>query len=442
MNRRMRVIRGAALPALALFAVLPAQAQVQPSDDRVATLERELAAQNERIARLEALIEQQKRTLEQLNSVRQAAAAVPVPMSSVPAAPSPAGQASFATPGGDGFRIPGLDVAGDVRVRQEFNFSDADARSRTRSVLRARLRATYAIDHHFAVGGQVTTGDPDDPNSTDITLTGFNDDLDISLDQAWIRYKAGGLTAYAGKIPNPFQRTDMIWDGDVSPEGLSVAYSLPIGHATLDARALYFIVDEATGGPDSSMTGAQAVLQTPLGGDFALMLAGGYYDYQLRSLAGGDAGDFRSNLMAGGRYLSDFRLINGMAALTWNGLGKNWPLTVTADVVRNEGAAVSSDSGFNIELSAGKAARKGDWRFFYNYSQVGVDAVFAAFSHDNIGIATNYELHGLSADYVPAGNILLNATLYHYRPLRSPYAGANQPNDWLNRVRLNMMLSF
>lgn len=441
MTRRLRAIRGAALPALALVAALPAQAQTQPSADRVATLERELAAQNERIARLEALIERQNSALEQLNGARQAAAATTPAAPAAPAA-SPAALASFAKPGGDAFRIPGLDVAGDVRVRQEFNFSDADARSRTRSVLRARLRATYAIDSHFSVGGQVTTGDPDDPNSTDITLTGFDDDLDISLDQAWIRYKAGGLTAYAGKFPNPFQRTDMIWDGDVSPEGLSVAYSLPIGRATVDARALYFIVDEATGGPDSSVIGAQAVLQTPLGSDFRLMLAGAYYDYRLHSLAGADAGDFRSNLMTGGRYLSDFRLINGIAALTWNGLGKNWPLTITADVVRNDGAAVSSDSGFNIELSAGRAAHKGDWRFFYNYSQVGVDAVFAAFSHDNIGIATNYELHGLSADYVPAENILLNATLYHYRPLRSLYAGANQPNDWLNRVRLNMMLSF
>lgn len=425
---------------LALVAALPVQAQMPT--DRVEILERELAAQKDRIARLESLIERQNAALEQLNAARQAVAvpAAPAPLAP-PSRPAPVSFAK-ASPGEAVFGIPGLDVGGDVRVREEFNVSDADARDRSRSVLRARLRATYQITKHLSVGGQLATGDPDDPNSTDITLTGFNDDLDVSLDQAWIRYKAGGLSAYAGKFPNPFQRTDMIWDGDVSPEGVGVTYSLPVGAATLDARAVYFIVDEAPNGPDSSMAGIQGVLQTPLGRDFKLMLAGAFYDYRLRSLAGADAGDFRSNLMTGGRYLSDFRLINGLATLTWSGLGRRWPLALTADFVRNEGAAVSSDSGFNIEFSAGQTAHKGDWRLFYNYSQVGVDAVFAAFSHDNIGIATNYELHGLSVDYVPAENILLNTTLYHYRPLRRLYAGANQPHDWLNRVRLNMMVSF
>ncbi|KKC27403.1 hypothetical protein WP12_03180 [Sphingomonas sp. SRS2] len=429
--------RATALPALALFMAVPAQAQGPAS--HVDMLERELAVQRDRIARLEALVEKQSAALERLTATSQIATA---PVAQPPVAPSPAATASFARPSGDAFRLPGLDVAGDVRVREEFNVSDADTRTRTRSVLRARLRATYQIDKHFSVGGQLTTGDPDDPNSTDVTLTGFNDDLDISLDQAWIRYKAGGLTAYAGKFLNIFQRTDMVWDGDVSPEGVGVSYSLPIGHATLDARAIYFIVDEAPSGPDSAMIGVQGVVQTPIGNDFKLLFAGAYYDYRLRSLAGGDTGDFRSNLIVGGRYLSDFRLVNGLAALTWTGLGSRWPLMLTADAVHNRGARTASDSGFNIEFSAGKAAHEGDWRLFYNYSQVGVDAVFAAFSHDNIGIATNYELHGLAVDYVPAENILLNATLYHYRPLRSFYAGANQPDDWLNRIRLNMMLSF
>ena len=363
MTYRVQLLRSAALPAFALFAAMPAQAQSQAN--HVEILERELAAQKDRIARLEALVEKQNAAIERLTATPQVAAApVTAPYSSAAplsaSAAAPTAVATFAKPAasGDSFRIPGLDVAGDVRVREEFNFSDADARSRSRTVLRARLRATYQVTKHLSVGGQVATGDPDDPNSTDITLGGFDDDLDISLDQAWIRYQAGGLSAYAGKFPNPFQRTDMIWDGDVSPEGISASYTLPLGKASFSARALYFIVDEASAGPDSNMVGAQGVLQTPLGNAFKLTLAGGYYDYHLRSLAGGDAGDFRSNLMVAGRYLSDFRLINGLATLSWNGLGERWPLAVTGDFVRNEGAAVSSDSGFNIEFSAARPPRR------------------------------------------------------------------------------------
>jgi hypothetical protein len=377
----------------------------------------------------------------------QCGLAAPAALTSAPAAPasSPpiAPRTAEAGGGADAFRIPGLDVSGDVRIREEFNVSDADARDRTRTVLRARLRAAYKLNDHFAVGGQLTTGDPDDPNSTDITLSNFDDDLDVSLDQAWIRYQAGGLTAWAGKFPLPFVRTDMVWDGDISPQGFGATYKLALGNgAQLDARAVYFIIDEASGGPDSDMIGLQSTLAAPLGSDLKLTLAGGYYRYRLKSVIGADAGDFRSNLIAGGRYVSDFHLINGIASLVWSGLDARWPVTLTADYVHNRAAAVSSDSGYNIELSVGRTAARGDWRFVYNYSEVGVDAVFAAFSHDNLNIATNYRLHGLGVDYVPIDNILLNATLYHYRPLNPLYAGSNQPRDWLDRVRLNMLLNF
>jgi len=433
-----------ALASVSLAMAAPAYAQ----GGGVAAMESELAAQRDRIARLEAMVERQSRMIEQLSAARSAApAAAPVASQAVVAAAgasAPAPAPSFAGGGSDAFRIPGLDVSGDVRIREEFNTSDADARDRTRTVLRTRLRAVYRLSDHWAVGGQLTTGDADDPNSTDVTLSNFDDDLDISLDQAWIRYQAGGLTAWAGKFPLPFVRTDMVWDGDVVPQGFGAIYSLPLGGggARLDARAVYFVIDELSNGADSEMAGGQVVLAAPLGDSFKVNLAGAYYHYSITSVVGADAGDFRSNLLAGGRYLSDFRLLNGTASLVWSGLGARWPISLTGDYVHNRGAAVSSDSGVNIELSAGETTAKGGWRIFYNYSRVGADAVFAAFSHDNLNIATNYRLHGLSVDYVPRDNVLLNATLYHYRPLNPLYAGTNQPRDWLNRVRLNMMLSF
>lgn len=416
-------------------------------DRRADAMEAELAAQRDRIARLEALVERQSRLIESLTGQSQAIAAHPSPPATVsPSSSSPGAGAPptlAARPAEGPFRIPGLDVAGDLRVREEFNLSDRGTRGRTRTVLRARLRATYAIDEHFTVGGQLATGDPDDPNSTDVTLGSFADDLDISLDQAWMRYQAGGLTAWAGKFPQPFLRTDLVWDGDVSPQGFATTYHVPLGGgAKLDGRAVYFIVDEASGGPDSAMLGFQGVLDAPLGPDLKMVLAGGYFRYRLNSLAGADAGDFRSNLMAGGRYLSRFHLLDGIASLTWSGLGARWPLALTGDYVRNQAAAVSADTGFNVEFSAGRATAPGDWRILYQYSEAEVDAVFAAFSHDNIGLATNYRVHGLGIDYVPADRLFLNATLYHYRPLDRRFAGLAQPSDWLNRIRLNLMMSF
>src|SRR5690606_5444714 len=104
------------------------------------------------------------------------------------------------------------------------------------------------------------------------------------------------------KIPQPFMRTELVWDGDVSPQGASAAYSADFGGVKVKASGLYFLVDESVAGPDSRMIGGQVSVQAPAA-PVQAELAVGYYDYSLRSLAGADAGDFRSNLFAGGRYL-------------------------------------------------------------------------------------------------------------------------------------------
>ncbi|HEY0624070.1 putative porin [Sphingomonas sp.] len=427
-------MRGAFRSALAAtaLAALPVQAQ----ESRLDALERRLAEQQARIQQLEAQVAQQAAQLKQGNApipatpVPQIAAAVPAP----PPAPAITLASSAAA-----FHIPGVDVSGDLRVRQEWN--TGAARNRSRSALRARLRASYAVSDRFAIGAELATGDPDDPNSTDVTLGNFLDDLNVSLDQAWIRYTAGGLIVHAGKFPQIFQRTDMIWDGDVLPEGLGASYALDLGNGTrLDARALYFVIDEAPTARDSDMLGGQINAAVPLASDLRLALSGSYYHYRLGSIAGADAGDFRGNLVSGGRYLSDFHLVEGLGTLTYAGLSPRWPLALTADYVRNLGAAVPGDTGFSVELAAGRIAQRGDWRAAYTYSEVQVDAVFAAFSHDNLDLSTNYQLHGFGLGYVPASNLLLDLAWYHYRPLDARYTTA--PPDWLDRVRLNFMVSF
>jgi hypothetical protein len=414
------------LAATALSLAAPAQAQ----EDRLDTLERRLAEQDKRIADLEALVTKQAELLRQTPA--------PVAVAPPPAPTAPTVTASAVPAGAIG--IPGLDVSGDMRVRQEWNF--VDGRDRSRSAVRARLRATYKIDDHFAVGTQIATGDPDDPNSTDVTLGNFVDDFQVALDQAWIRYTNGGLTTYAGKFPQIFQRTDMLWDGDVSPQGIAAAYGAPIGEARVDARGIWFVIDEASVARDSDMLGGQLAFSAPLASDFKAGLTGSYYHYRLGSVAGADAGDFRGNLLSGGRYLSDFHLVEGIGTLNWTGLSPRWPLSFTADYVHNTGAAVAGDTAFNLELAAGRTAKPGDWRLAYNYSEVEVDSVLAAFSHDNIDLSTNYKLHGVGLAYVPAEHLQLDLLWYHYRPLDPAYAGGLSPTDWLDRIRLAFMVSF
>ena len=424
------------LVALALGLAVPAHAQA----DRVSLLERQLADQQARIEKLEA------RVAAQADMLKGAAPSAPPPLPFTPplAAPPATTPAQPMAASGAARKaeigIAGLDVGGDMRVRQEWNA--VPGRDRSRTAVRARLRATYAVSDHISVGAQIATGDPDDPNSTDVTLGSFVDDLAVSLDQAWIRYANGGLTAYAGKFPQIFQRTDMLWDGDVSPQGVAVTYGAGLGGLRVDGRGLYFVIDESAVARDSDMLGGQLAMSAPLAPDLKAGLTGSYYRYRLGSVGGADAGDFRGNLMSGGRYLSDFHLVEGIATLGWTGLSPRWPIGFTADYVRNLGAAVAGDTAFNLELAAGRTAAPGDWRIAYSYSEVEVDSVLAAFSQDNIDLSTNYRLHGLGLSHVPAPHVQIDLLWYHYRPLDPLYAGGLSPTEWLDRVRLAFMVSF
>jgi hypothetical protein len=335
-----------------------------------------------------------------------------------------------------------LAVSGDFRLRYESNTGDADARDWDRGVLRARLGATYVINDWLKVGGRLATGDPDDPNSSDITLSNFADDLNVSLDQAYAQFKFGNATVWGGKFATPFTRTDLVWDGDVNPQGVGATYGLPVGNGVFRVSGLYFLVDQSVAGPDSSMIGAQLGYDLPLGERLRLELAIGQYDYSLPGVAGADAGDFRSNLIGpDGRYVSDFDLTDVIAALSFNSR-ERWPLRLTGEYVHNGGARTPGDTGYSIELSAGQARAQGDWRFGYGYSVAEVDAVLAAFSQDNTTIGTNYRQHTLTVDYALTDKLLLDTTYYRYRPYDAAFSGVNDPADWLNRLRVNFQIAF
>ena len=145
---------------------------------------------------------------------------------------------------------------------------------------------------------------------------------------------------------------------------------------------------------------------------------------------------------AAGNYVSDFELLDLIGAVSWRGSNEKWPLRIVGDYVKNLGAVDDQDTGYGVDVSLGRASKPGDWRFTYGYAQTDVDAVLAAFSQDNIGIATNYDLHALTVDYTPMPKTLISAIWYHYKPNDPRFAGSNAPDDWLDRFRLFFLMNF
>jgi hypothetical protein len=337
-----------------------------------------------------------------------------------------------------------LNVTGDVRLRSQGDFSDDDARARRSGQVRGRIGATYSVNDRVTLGARLVTGDPDDPNSTDVQMSNWDDDFQVSLDLAYAQIDLGDLDIYGGKLPQPFTRTELVWDGDVNPQGLSGMYKHKLADGSaLRASGLFFIVDEDAVAADSTMVGGQVGYDTASLGHWKLDVSGAYYDYILGTVVGGDSGDFRNNLRnADGSYVSDFNLGDLIVGATWSGLGARWPVRVVGDYVKNFGAATAEDVGYGVDLGVGRVSQPRDWRVTYGYSVAETDAVLGAFSHDNIGIGTNYELHALTFDYVPMPKTQLSAIWYHYKPENAADAGSNDSGDWSDRIRLLMLVSF
>jgi hypothetical protein len=336
-----------------------------------------------------------------------------------------------------------VSVTGDFRLRYEHTTSEpAGDPSRDRGVVRGRLGATYEVRNQVTIGARLATGDADDPNSSDMTLGNFTDDLQVSLDRAYVQLGGQGNLLVAGKFANPLVKTDLVWDDDVNPQGVAGRHRLYQSRGlTADVTGIYAIVDEQADGADGDMLGSQISISLPGDGVWSARLSAGYYDYSVGSLANADGGDIRDNLLtpAGDDYVSDFDLVDLVAQLDVEPWGERWPVTVVADYVKNLGAAVSADTGYSGAASLGCAVRPGDVRLSYGYAVAETDAMFAAFSHDNITYATNYRQHSIGVDFVPFPGMLLNLTAYHYRR-KEPLPGAD--NDALTRIRLNWSVAF
>lgn len=401
----------------------PAQ-DVQAQLDELRAAQARIAAQQRDI---EAAIE---RLQSQLAAQPKAGTPVPAPVAAVASAKPVATPARFA-------------ASGDFRLRGQGEYSNPAVPARNSMQVRGRLGATYAVTERITLGARLVTGDPDSPRSSDVQLSNFLDDFQVGLDQAYMQLNFDDLKVYGGKVPQPFVRTDLVWDADVNPQGIAGMYRSRLANgATLRASSLFFLVDEQAAGRDSTMLGMQLGYDFAPAGLWKVGLNAAYFDYALGSVAGGDAGDFRTNRRsAGGSYLSDFDLVDLIAEVSWSGFGARWPLRAVGDYVKNLGASSDSDTGYEVDLTLGRLAQKGDWRVGVGYSTAQTDAVLAAFSNDSTPLGTNYRLHSLALDYRVADHATVNAFWYHYRA-DDALAGITGSHDWMDRLRLALTVDF
>jgi hypothetical protein len=302
---------------------------------------------------------------------------------------------------------------GDVRGRYDTfhtpNDTSGTAGNKPRSRLRYRLRtgATATMLDHFEAGFRLTSGEADgayggDPISGNTTLQDNGSKKFVYIDLAygkWTPIKSGPwlINATIGKIENPFAVSDMVFDGDYTPEGAAIegAYTLNDVHSFKWSGA-YFHLDEIIQGPgagdDPFLWGLQArwdAKWTPHLATAAGLSFLGLSEKQ--NLGNGsvpnvNVGNTRD---AAGNLTEDFApvILDASLTYTFDRFPLNAgpvPLTFGGEFMHNTRAQENAN-GWWAGIFLGKAGRKGTWELSYRYKYLESDAWYEEFVDSDFG---------------------------------------------------------
>lgn len=324
-----------------------------------------------------------------------------------------------------------------------------------RQRLRARLRFGFDMElgWGWSAAARLATGTLRDPISTNQTLGNTGGRYTVGIDQGYLRWvgqsdtgrQSLGLTG--GRMPNPWTSTDLVWDQDLSFEGVSANYRFSISRDDPFARNFYVTIggfplqEVELSDHDKWLLGAQTGFDWRTVGGSRLRLGVAYYDFLnivgQRNAADSTLLDFTApgflqrgntlfdirndsdsatNLFA---LAADYQLVNVTASIDWR--ISAYRLSLTADAVDNIGydqADVFARTGFQVEprtrgyqseLAFG-SARMNDqnaWRASIAYRYLERDAVLDAFTDSDFRLGgTDVKGYILGFDYAVTPRVL------------------------------------
>ncbi len=199
-----------------------------------------------------------------------------------------------------------LKLYGDVRFRTELDRdskkNNGDMRAdRDRIRYRFRFGFKYQLNENFDFGGRIRSGNPMNQQSPHVTFgKEFHSDA-FSIDKVYINYKSGGFNMWVGKNSLPiWEPNELLWDGDVNPEGVAMAYKMKLGdNAKMRLSGGYFIVQnfysadgkKQTFGQHANISMAQAKFCTKISDNKLTLAAGMLKAYKLPNKPDGNMTD-------------------------------------------------------------------------------------------------------------------------------------------------------
>ena len=314
-----------------------------------------------------------------------------------------------------------IKLKGDLRLRRQYEEKDPEmgkSSSRERYRYRLRLGATAQVNDQVKVGLGFASG-KDDARSTNETLDSGFSTKDIRLDYAFAEWAPADWVSMAGgkfkRKPYLWAPTDMLWDGDVNPEGVSAHLHMKNSLGTAYANAGHWLLEENKSiSDDPTLTYAQ-VGHKFKSGDLFAHLAGIYYAFDgMKEAAVIGKRKGNNTLMVNSKYMFDYDALGLSAeAGVKNVFMQGKMFAVFADYIKNDDSDEDTGIAFGFKFGDSKVGNRHTWQFKYINVDLEADA-FPDFlpDSDRLGGNTGVRSNELVFKYAIAKNIILALDYY------------------------------
>ena len=466
-------------------------------EERVRLLEGEIERQNSKLEQLQKTIADQQQALQTLleklspdkanlpNAVAEASAVTvgtnrPVTTDAAPQTPTV--EQRLAKVENQALKIGPLRLSGDFRLRFDGTFRSASEPEQPPLQHVQNVRARYRLRLNFdtdlyptlSFHGQLATGPPNNPLTTDQDFGSITARHPIFISEAWIDYHPSkAIQLQAGRVQEIFaDNSRFLFDDDVRFNGFNEKYV-----ATLKNRPAYFTNVEFRAGqyiftnpnvaiiaPNSPLARAGEVVGT-IGRSANLfhqgVLANQIFNkrwsdqlgidvqvyrnpnqIQLASSADGVAlvvqpglgltlsgpltGTGNATTTPGGAIYTapGFQIMRLTYRLDYGGFERGnhaYPLTFNVQLARNIATGLNERDAMLAAMQLGRITKKGDTSFLYVFSIKGANSLISQVTDDDLGTGSgvNIRTNHFRFEYGLARKVTLQSLFYFQKALRN-----------------------
>jgi hypothetical protein len=347
-------------------------------------------------------------------------------------------------------------IKGDVRVRYENINTEGEpkngGRDADRERVRARLGVYSEINPQLDAGIRVATGSSADERSTNQDLNNYFTKKTLWMDLAYLDWHPtaiNNLHLIGGKLNQPWVNMgDVIWDGDINPEGVAATYKLPLGGSTeLFGSTGYYNLSDNVDGEGVQFRHDLRLYTGQLGARFVpidgvkVTVGGSLYAYDNdKDVRQTSASTNQTALAVNGNTSNQFTLWEGFGQIDLTRLPI--PLAFYGQYVKNSDAESTATVGKQDTawLFGAKTRLFTDWSLDYNYRDVQRNGVVGAFTDSDFANGyTGSRGHKLKVGYDIDKNFALGAT---YFMAQSDVASRNKRDADVDTLQVDLEAKF